>query len=30
MKELVFGGLIIFEREGLLGVWIRIWNYFRI
>jgi branched-chain amino acid transport system permease protein len=34
MKELVFGGLIIlfiiFEPEGLVGVWIRIRDYFRI
>jgi branched-chain amino acid transport system permease protein len=34
MKEFVFGGLIIlfiiFEPEGLVGVWIRIRNYFKI
>lgn len=34
MKEFVFGGLIllfiIFEPEGLVGVWIRIRDYFRI
>lgn len=34
MKDLVFGGLIIlfiiFEPEGLVGVWIRIRDYFRI
>lgn len=34
MKELVFGGLIIlfiiFEPEGLVGVWIRFRDYFRI
>lgn len=34
VKELVFGGLIIlfiiFEPEGLVGVWIRIRDYFRI
>jgi branched-chain amino acid transport system permease protein len=34
MKELVFGGLIIlfiiFEPEGLVGVWIRLRDYFRI
>jgi len=34
MKELVFGGLIIlfilFEPEGLVGVWIRIRDYFKI
>ncbi|MCG6535745.1 MAG: branched-chain amino acid ABC transporter permease, partial [Syntrophales bacterium LBB04] len=34
MKEFVFGGLIIlfiiFEPEGLVGIWIRIRNYFKI
>jgi len=34
MKELVFGGLIIlfiiFEPEGLVGIWIKIRDYFRI
>ena len=34
MKEFVFGGLIIlfiiFEPEGLVGVWIRIRDYFKI
>jgi len=34
MKEFVFGGLIIlfiiFEPEGLVGIWIRIRDYFRI
>jgi branched-chain amino acid transport system permease protein len=34
MKELVFGGLIILfiilEPEGLVGIWIRIRDYFRI
>ena len=34
VKELVFGGLIIlfiiFEPEGLVGIWIRIRDYFKI
>ncbi|MBW1869560.1 MAG: hypothetical protein JRI73_09800 [Deltaproteobacteria bacterium] len=34
VKELVFGGLIIlfiiFEPDGLVGIWIRIRDYFKI